>query len=306
MLKQLYISTTLLLLAVGAFAQSHRFADSTAQWNVLTHASVPHSYGGDINGNWFNTDKYEVLGDTFIGTKQYQKISHNILLRRDSTHAIYRWDGNEDVIFYHFGKQPGDTIEYPFLAYPNANFRYVITSVDSVFIGRWRKIINATLIGDISFNADPPYSPHHQEDTWIDGIGMFDRHPLAPGLDMVYISGAQKSMLCYSEHGNMLYQKNGFDVCDTATITDITKISNPISLQLYPNPANNTITLQSENPFLPQTNFQLFDITGKMILQKLLTGQIQQINVDYISKGLYLYTINTTNEKTVTGKLVVE
>lgn len=302
MLIQLHITIILLLLAACTFAQSHRFADSTAQWNVLTFISIPNSIGGDVNGHWLSTDKYEVIGDTLIEARQYQQITNNIFLRRDSTQAIYRWNGNEDFIFYHFGKQPGDTLNYPVLAYPNANFRYVINNIDSIFIGKWRKTVAVTLIGDISFNADPPFTPHQQQDLWVDGIGMLDRHPFAPGLDMVYVSGAQKSTLCYSEYGNVLYQKNGYDICDTATVTAITKISNPVFIQLYPNPANNLINVTLHQNYR-QAMFTLSDLTGRMVLQQPLTTDNTVVDITGISTGAYIYSITANNQPAITGKL---
>ena len=58
---------------------------------------------------------------------------------------------------------------------------------------------------------------------------------------------------------------------------------------LYPNPAKNVSTLQiPANSSLLNTPATLFDVSGRMIRQYLITGQQQRLDLTNIPQGVYL------------------
>lgn len=75
---------------------------------------------------------------------------------------------------------------------------------------------------------------------------------------------------------------------------------------LSPNPATKQITIQSESDFPPATTFQLFNLTGQMVLQKTLTDKTNQIPLYHLSKGMYLYRLVSPGHQPVSGKLAIE
>ncbi|MES2620544.1 MAG: T9SS type A sorting domain-containing protein [Bacteroidota bacterium] len=75
---------------------------------------------------------------------------------------------------------------------------------------------------------------------------------------------------------------------------------------LSPNPATTSVTLQLEQTPSSSTTFQLFDITGRMILQKPLTETTNRVELSGVSKGMYLYNVVSDKERLGTGKLIVE
>jgi hypothetical protein len=87
----------------------------------------------------------------------------------------------------------------------------------------------------------------------------------------------------------------------------VEKIRNSQSaIRISPNPATTTITLQLQQTPAPATAFQLFDITGRMVLQKPLTETTSRIELNGVSKGMYLYNVMSDTQKVKAGKLVVE
>ena len=66
---------------------------------------------------------------------------------------------------------------------------------------------------------------------------------------------------------------------------------------VYPNPAVEKIHIKGD--FRKPTLLQLFDINGKMILQKQLVNTITQINLSSLSPGIYLLQVNETIQKLI-------
>lgn len=81
----------------------------------------------------------------------------------------------------------------------------------------------------------------------------------------------------------------------TEDTTGIHNISQNIGVELYPNPASNTIQL--EIPIeLDLSSVILMDITGKQVLEVEATTGLQKLDVSKIPSGVYLITIsNGTN-----------
>ncbi|MBN8641266.1 MAG: SBBP repeat-containing protein [Flavobacteriales bacterium] len=83
-----------------------------------------------------------------------------------------------------------------------------------------------------------------------------------------------------------------------------TSLSNPEfspenSIVITPNPANEVINIQSNQPI---ENYQLIDLTGKIITSE---SNSNTINVSTINPGIYLLKINSNNT-TTTKKVVIE
>lgn len=290
----------LLLLAISVFTSSlfaqtnFRFADSTAQWNVLSHYSWPPYY---------NTLTYKINGDTLLGTTYYQKIeldgSLSNFIRQDSLRRVFyrRVSDTVDFLIYDFGKNPGDTFsvksQWGFMN-PNG-VRFYVCAVDTMYWGRPRKRM---ILGLSSINGC-----NQQNYLAVEGIGMIRANFLYPDLEHYLFDGEHYQLLCFSENNNLLYHDTTYSSC-TAVWNGIDDIK--ITIAISPNPTTNSITIQSENNLPPQTNFQLYDITGRMVLQKQLTGKETTVPLNEISKGLYVYTVTSKEKKLGSGKLVVQ
>ncbi|MFZ1328660.1 MAG: T9SS type A sorting domain-containing protein, partial [Chitinophagaceae bacterium] len=66
---------------------------------------------------------------------------------------------------------------------------------------------------------------------------------------------------------------------------------------IYPNPAIDKISVQGD--FGKPSLLRLFDISGKLILQKQLVNTFTQINLPPLSPGIYLLQVNETIQKLI-------
>lgn len=75
------------------------------------------------------------------------------------------------------------------------------------------------------------------------------------------------------------------------TVDDCSGINEiiPYPLQLFPNPAQNSITVSFKQTKNPSMRYMIYDMNGKPIKSDLLTGQEQQISLNEISDGVYLF-----------------
>lgn len=82
-------------------------------------------------------------------------------------------------------------------------------------------------------------------------------------------------------------------------VTSIADLSNEISI--YPNPARKFVTINAT----ANSTINIYDITGKIIMNETLRASNQQINIEKLNKGIYFVNINSEN-KTFNTKLVIE
>ncbi|MEA1872807.1 MAG: T9SS type A sorting domain-containing protein [Bacteroidota bacterium] len=75
----------------------------------------------------------------------------------------------------------------------------------------------------------------------------------------------------------------------------IDEYSNDNIIKIYPNPATNNLTINSEKLLI--NNIEILDITGKLVLTPLLqkTSTTQTFDINRLKKGLYFIKIRTNN-----------
>ena len=88
----------------------------------------------------------------------------------------------------------------------------------------------------------------------------------------------------------------------TVGIDDYVVTKEPL-FTVFPNPASNqcfvTANTESDN-----TLCQLMDMTGRVVLQTILTPGVNTLNVQYLTPGCYVIKI-TDDNKVVTKKLII-
>ena len=73
---------------------------------------------------------------------------------------------------------------------------------------------------------------------------------------------------------------------------------------MYPNPANEKITLQLTNDLL--SSYAIMDMKGSTLLsEEAISGTQKTINVSTLSQGIYLIKVTTENNNSFVKKLVV-
>jgi hypothetical protein len=140
--------------------------------------------------------------------------------------------------------------------------------------------------------------------TYFDFVGGTNQNSANPRL-IFYQPGSYdiKLTVTYSGGKDDTLRTNAIQVLPAATgLMD--EWFNP-SFKLYPNPVSGVLFLASNH--LKNTNYQILDLTGKLLLQGFLNAEnpIQAIDVSGLAKGCYLFKIDQMPIQS-TCKFVVE
>jgi hypothetical protein len=298
MLKQLHISIILLLLAACTFAQSHRFADSTAQWNVLET-----QYGFCACITW-QTYIYNVTGDTVLNNHAYQVINHNIFplqnnyyyyMRQDTAGKVYGLINADsaEYLIYDFSKQAGDSFSISLPSNWFSDIKVHIDSTANIFDGLTRKTQYVTLTTTLGV----------LNDIFVEGIGSINGFFIAPGAEYTIYDAPDYNLLCFSEQGTVAYHNPYYNTCTfDSTWLSINETLTKNTVQVYPNPTSNVVNVTLSNNYR-QALFTLSDLTGRVVLQQPLTAGNTVVDITGISTGAYIYNITVSNQPAITGKL---
>ncbi|MFN8287749.1 MAG: T9SS type A sorting domain-containing protein [Chitinophagales bacterium] len=274
----------LLFIAITIGANCHaqtdfRFADSSAQWNIV----VTNNYGVPAH-----TNHTTALADTFINGKWYQYFPGYIsFLRRDSL-KIYSW---QDSLIYDFGAKTGDTIRtYTHNGYYGEVIVSVVQAVDTVNWGRLRR--------RLTLNSG----------VWVDGIGNLNSFPF----DNCYGTQAQLeytryNVLCFFENGQLLFHSPDYPGCDYNELNGINNFDTDKRCKVYPNPADKFISIEfSEISNYANCAIELRDISGRLIYNTSVTGNSLQLPVQNLGGGIYFCSLLQQGRRISTLKLLVQ
>lgn len=169
------------------------------------------------------------------------------------------------------------------------------TATDTIFLNYIQApsatTINATNTGSSSFNFSPANTGANQTYTWDFGDGNT-------------ASGANANHN-YTQTGTYTVTLTITNSCGTyvATTTVVvqgtgivqTKVDDKINL--YPNPASDLLTIQSEENAI--VNYTIYNSLGQLIQQKIVNKEQFQINISHLSSGMYTIQLNTRTNKLI-------
>lgn len=85
-----------------------------------------------------------------------------------------------------------------------------------------------------------------------------------------------------------------------------TQTVNLASIKVYPNPTKGIINIDSSGIAADNTTYELFDVQGRKVISKVSSSPIEILNVENLSEGIYMLTIQNslgkTNKKIVINK----
>ncbi|MDO9152197.1 MAG: T9SS type A sorting domain-containing protein [Paludibacter sp.] len=77
-----------------------------------------------------------------------------------------------------------------------------------------------------------------------------------------------------------------------------------LNMQAYPNPTTDYLTLNVGNFELSTLNFQLYDISGKLIETKKITGTTETIRMENLPSATYFLKITNNNKEVKSFKII--
>ncbi|MCK6609070.1 MAG: S8 family serine peptidase, partial [Flavobacterium sp.] len=88
----------------------------------------------------------------------------------------------------------------------------------------------------------------------------------------------------------------------TASLSSNDNILN--SLKVYPNPAKGIVNIDLAGNVTGETTYELFDVQGRKVVSKVSSNTIETLNVENLSDGIYMLSIQNGSAKT-TKKVVI-
>ncbi|MBI3232713.1 MAG: T9SS type A sorting domain-containing protein [Bacteroidetes bacterium] len=182
------------------------------------------------------------------------------------------------------------------------------------FSGIYKKETGSSLKGFVNFNADN-YTPNK-----LTNVNFFDRTTFKPTTWAWDFGDGQTATTANPSHTYntagtyqvKLWASNG-NIYDSAIQTVVVKdvigfstIQNQSeTIAIYPNPANDYIYIQSQNSSNKTIN--LYDLSGKVIMSKQINKFTETIDLNSISKGIYIIQVLDKNNSVISfNKVIVQ
>jgi hypothetical protein len=133
----------------------------------------------------------------------------------------------------------------------------------------------------------------------------------ADGSDYSYYHGLGGPYYYYSSgwgpnYRTLVYYKKDDEEWGTPlVIVGVDEAKSPHNVKVYPNPARQFTNVQLNEAALP-AKIEIFNAMGSLLREFVLTETMQQISLEQLTPGLYLYRIANEKEALGSGKLVVE
>ena len=100
-------------------------------------------------------------------------------------------------------------------------------------------------------------------------------------------------------NGNILTQ--GFHQ-SRITVTNITEINTKIDVSIFPNPTNEFVKIISSKD--ENYKIQLFNINGKLLVEKKINNTDNRVNMNKFTNGTYLLKVTNKNRETNTYQII--
>ncbi|MEY4905339.1 MAG: hypothetical protein RLZZ292_3154 [Bacteroidota bacterium] len=287
-----------------------------------------------LPATWTYSYKH-ILGDTFSLYKTYWekdtmvqgkncskiKIGYNTCYPYGKTvyltmekNKVSLWNEGQFSLLYDYTAKVGQSWDFTYTATQNGEkktetIRMVLDSM------RWANptspLISQHRIRYISLQRaiNGIYQTYHH-DRLIDDIG-FNSH-LLPKSNLFSCSdtkGAIENLLCFDSFSllNEEPYTQRFTKRDCKNIDAVTDNSSIYDLHVFPNPAQEEITIASEGIGFEKGDFKIFDLSGQNVYAQLLNQNEtqQQFNVDGLKNGFYVYEIRFGKYSAKKGKLLI-
>ncbi len=284
LLQLIFSLTCFLLLSFQANAQqSHRFADTSAVWQIV-ESQYPMYPPLIIS---VTTKTYSATGDTVLEGHTYQIIDGGgdpALVRQDSGKVYSRSYWGEEELLYDFNLNVGDTFNSPFM---------LVDSVDTVDWGRVRKRMFLRCSDCASYF----------DEIWVEGIGNINPYFFWPFTRELIADGPTYEVRCYSENGATVYPSAGFQDCYVDTFFYLSdKNIFEEEVNIYPNPVSDFLFI--DLPQHEEVDVCLSSVLGVELFCEKHSGNTS-IDMRLYPESIYLLQIKSA-KGSVSKRIVLE
>jgi len=281
------------------------FPTENAVWSELRRAE------GTSN---LITIHYGIIGDTIINNRQYKKMytSTDSIFDPSSKDLTYFGglrisqgevsvlergipDFNENLV-YNPSLEVGDTLYDGGIE--TATFGTILVkSIDSVTLEdglrrkRWNfEAITSQGVYDstrVEVKRDSAFS-------WVEGVGN-TKCPFKDPVRCAFRTFFSK-LICFEQNGQKIYADIEYPDCYFKSISvSVAKFNIEPTIELFPNPAYNSIFLQSSNSkTLQRLNIKILDTAGRLLREEVINfNGDHEIDISQLPKGAYFIQVST-------------
>ena len=267
-----------------------------------------NAFWGDKGWNIFSSSfcfntRYGINGDTVINGNNYKKIyslydstltspnsTYFAAIREQDKRVYTVIDSFPEEILYDFNLAIGDTITYYYSLLWNKvdTFSRVVTGVDSVLLlnGQYRQRWAFAPV-----DTDRP-------DTVIEGIGsIYNRGLFNPLVNDMLTDGDEWQFQCFKQNDTVLYLNNpDCNRCFCKFLTDIESVKTPNKLLIYPNPAKDNLTIETN--INTEQKIEIINLIGQTVYTTIINKKAT-INTSAFARGVYILKLYNDKESVV-------
>lgn len=115
--------------------------------------------------------------------------------------------------------------------------------------------------------------------------------PMVPVCDLSF--HAPNRVLVAATYGRSMYK---LFLDDFVALPDLNPVSK--SLNIYPNPAHNEVTIDGRFSEFATTHYEVFDLAGRKVMKGEFAGQEQKLNLENLNKGIYTVVVSVGQTRT--------
>lgn len=108
----------------------------------------------------------------------------------------------------------------------------------------------------------------------------------------------------YARKEQVYYKKGSVTWGTPLILTANEELNAGVAVTVYPNPVADRIFVDLNN--VKHSTFELFDAQGRLILQQELSVQKNQVGVQQLGKGMYLYRLSADGRQVKAGRIIKE
>jgi aminopeptidase N len=93
---------------------------------------------------------------------------------------------------------------------------------------------------------------------------------------------------------------------DTSSVGIIEHTKNVVDVKVYPNPAKHKCTIEFKDELKKEYTLTLYDIEGRILLNKTINTKVTNLDIDQFVKGTYFIKIESANKLVYSRKLLID
>jgi Secretion system C-terminal sorting domain len=271
------------------------------------------------------TSHYVPRGDTVIKNKVFTKLYVNTgkAFRIDSAQYVGAYINESNRVFFIDKGELSPRLLYDFNlpvgwigeSSPNCNpnalrcVLFRLASIDTVVYDD--QVKRARFNFEIGRKPDNGVFMGSYAYSWIEGIGStlgffpdLSNTMFVPVTPQVFLD-----LLCFKQNDTLLYTHPRLykGKCFVDIVDDVKTIDDPITINIYPNPASDQLFIQHDLNLNKSTSIiLLMDVMGRVVLQKPLDASLIQLDVANLSPGIYFVQIRSKEGQINVSKKIIK